>query len=155
MCHIIKIYMSSSNPMKYVSIHFSNVSGITSKDNPKTLKTTVQQLLKFGTLIGVELLFLDDKVSLETQETAFVDYYEIDDALQTRSTNVKQMSGSYLHDFLRPQAPDISTPNIVHALKSNCYSRASNQTPYTVSPIFMQPLKQRHVQVYHSHNMIH
>ncbi|WZZ89703.1 hypothetical protein YC2023_118282 [Brassica napus] len=61
---------------------------------------------KIGTLIGVELLFLDDKVSLETQETTFIDYYEIDDAFQTKSTNVKQMGGSYLHDFLLPQAPD-------------------------------------------------
>ncbi|WZZ45659.1 hypothetical protein YC2023_041918 [Brassica napus] len=43
-CHIIKIYMSSSNLMKSVSIPFSNVPGITPKHNPKTLKTTVQQL---------------------------------------------------------------------------------------------------------------
>lgn len=43
---------------------------------------------------------------LRERKTAFVDYYEMDDALQAKSMNGKRMGGSYLHvDYLRSQAP--------------------------------------------------
>ncbi|KAL0786427.1 hypothetical protein Bca101_002673 [Brassica carinata] len=58
--------MSSSNPMKYVSIHFSNVSAQQKRFQILWLQSQPswfhrQFPVKFGTLIGVELLFFDDK----------------------------------------------------------------------------------------------
>ncbi|XP_010508436.1 PREDICTED: flowering time control protein FPA [Camelina sativa] len=49
---------------------------------------------------------IEDFRFLRERKTAFIDYYEMDDALQAKSMNGKRMGGSYLRvDFLRSQAP--------------------------------------------------
>jgi RNA recognition motif-containing protein len=49
---------------------------------------------------------IEDFRFLRERKTAFIDYYEMDDALQAKSMNGKPMGGSFLRvDFLRSQAP--------------------------------------------------
>lgn len=49
---------------------------------------------------------IEDFRFLRERKTAFIDYYEMDDALQARSMNGKRIGGSYLRvDYLRSQAP--------------------------------------------------
>lgn len=49
---------------------------------------------------------IEDFRFLRDRKTAFIDYYEMDDALQAKSMNGKRMGGSNLRvDFLRSQGP--------------------------------------------------
>ena len=49
---------------------------------------------------------IEDLRFLRERKTAFIDYYDIDAALQARNMNGTRMGGSYLRvDFLRSQAP--------------------------------------------------
>ncbi|CAA7050469.1 unnamed protein product [Microthlaspi erraticum] len=49
---------------------------------------------------------IEDFRFLRERKTAFIDYYDMDDALQARSMNGKRIGGSYLRvDYLRSQAP--------------------------------------------------
>ncbi|VVB03244.1 unnamed protein product [Arabis nemorensis] len=67
--------------------------------NPSVSKDDLEaEFSKFGKI--------EDFRFLRERKTAFIDYYEMDDALQAKSMNGKRMGGSYLRvDFLRSQAP--------------------------------------------------
>ncbi|EOA26552.1 hypothetical protein CARUB_v10022611mg [Capsella rubella] len=87
----IKIeYARPAKPCK--SLWVGGISPSVSKDDLE------EEFSKFGKI--------EDFRFLRERKTAFIDYYEMDDALQAKSMNGKRMGGSYLRvDFLRSQAP--------------------------------------------------
>ncbi|RID61184.1 hypothetical protein BRARA_E00354 [Brassica rapa] len=71
------------------------VGGISSSVSKDDLE---EEFSKFGKI--------EDLRFLRERKTAFIDYYDIDAALQARNMNGQRMGGSYLRvDFLRSQAP--------------------------------------------------
>ncbi|ESQ38962.1 hypothetical protein EUTSA_v10001307mg [Eutrema salsugineum] len=87
----IKIeYARPAKPCK--SLWVGGISPSVSKDDLEA------EFRKFGEI--------EDFRFLRERKTAFIDYFEMEDALQARSMNGKRMGGSYLRvDFLRSQAP--------------------------------------------------
>ncbi|CAN8284587.1 unnamed protein product [Cochlearia groenlandica] len=87
----IKIeYARPTKPCK--SLWVGGISQSVSKDELEA------EFRKFGRI--------EDFRFLRERRTAFIDYYEIDDALRAKSMNGKPMGGGYLRvDFLRSQAP--------------------------------------------------
>ncbi|KAL1191173.1 Flowering time control protein FPA [Cardamine amara subsp. amara] len=87
----IKIeYARPAKPCK--SLWVGGISPSVTKDELE------EEFSKFGRI--------EDFRFLKDRKTAFIDYYEMDDALQAKSMNGKRMGGSYLRvDFLRSQAP--------------------------------------------------
>lgn len=74
------------------SLWVGGISSSVSKDHLE------EEFSKFGKI--------EDLRFLRERKTAFIDYYDIDAALQARNMNGKRMGGSYLRvDFLRSQAP--------------------------------------------------
>ncbi|KAJ0258445.1 Flowering time control protein FPA [Hirschfeldia incana] len=71
------------------------VGGISSSVSMDDLE---EEFSKFGKI--------EDLRFLKERKTAFIDYYDIDAAIQARNMNGKRMGGSHLRvDFLRSQAP--------------------------------------------------
>ncbi|CAN8286658.1 unnamed protein product [Cochlearia groenlandica] len=87
----IKIeYARPAKPCK--SLWIGGISPSVSKDELES------EFRKFGEI--------EDFRFLRERKTAFVDYFEVGDALQARSMNGKRIGGSYLRvDFLRSQGP--------------------------------------------------
>ncbi|KAG7574751.1 RNA recognition motif domain [Arabidopsis suecica] len=87
----IKIeYARPAKPCK--SLWVGGIGPSVSKDDLE------EEFSKFGKI--------EDFRFLRERKTAFIDYYEMDDALQAKSMNGKRMGGSFLRvDFLRSQAP--------------------------------------------------
>ncbi|KAL1189710.1 Flowering time control protein FPA [Cardamine amara subsp. amara] len=67
--------------------------------SPSVLKDDLEaEFSKFGKI--------EDFRFLRERKTAFIDFYEMDDAIQAKSLHGKRMGGSYLRvDFLRSQGP--------------------------------------------------
>lgn len=88
---LLKIqYARPAKPCK--SLWVGGISSSVSKDHLE------EEFSKFGKI--------EDLRFLRERKTAFIDYYDIDAALQARNMNGKRMGGSYLRvDFLRSQAP--------------------------------------------------
>ncbi|CAN7103263.1 unnamed protein product [Brassica rapa subsp. narinosa] len=88
---LLKIqYARPAKPCK--SLWVGGISSSVSKDDLE------EEFSKFGKI--------EDLRFLRERKTAFIDYYDIDAALQARNMNGQRMGGSYLRvDFLRSQAP--------------------------------------------------
>ncbi|CAN7007505.1 unnamed protein product [Brassica oleracea var. botrytis] len=88
---LLKIqYARPAKPCK--SLWVGGISSSVSKDDLE------EEFSKFGKI--------EDLRFLRERKTAFIDYYDIDAALQARNMNGTRMGGSYLRvDFLRSQAP--------------------------------------------------
>ncbi|CDY17927.1 BnaC04g02920D [Brassica napus] len=83
-------YPCRAKPCK--SLWVGGISSSVSKDDLE------EEFSKFGKI--------EDLRFLRERKTAFIDYYDIDAALQARNMNGTRMGGSYLRvDFLRSQAP--------------------------------------------------
>lgn len=87
---LMELCLLQAKPCK--SLWVGGISPSVSKDDLEA------EFSKFGKI--------EDFRFLRERKTAFIDFFDIDDAIQAKSLSGKRMGGSYLRvDFLRSQGP--------------------------------------------------